>query len=1017
MFTGAWCHDVSPRERFQVQEMLNRLAEESVRRLEMQAHSSRKEATVRISSSPDNFLLLQHSSTTRHVPQVTETLYLATDVGKRESRVHDIDAENDDDDVLEDNDEETDKYLSFPLEEDQIHQRDGWDKSYSSVHHSSLDDDSCTEESQGASGGNHSPWEDTAADVQSRRRKGGGLPISRYGDCPMIHKMTLRKDPNLCSDKMGSDYEMFGIEVVAGRMCTGGFLCVYVAKVVEGSQAEQCIREGDQILEWDQTSLVDVSFEKANVSLPPHRLKSHLSFVIMQPDSIKCWSRWSLAQLADDDCVFDEVGTCSASPGWKPNSGNKEDRTNTDYEMFGIEVVAGRMCTGGFLCVYVAKVVEGSQAEQCIREGDQILEWDQTSLVDVSFEKANVSLPPHRLKSHLSFVIMQPDSIKCWSRWSLAQLADDDCVFDELHIWHDPHGNNMTVRVLNARGLSLQLMPNQELPNPYILLYLLPNREISIHFWTNTDPEKVTPKWDLSFVFSNIPESELPSRTLEATLWSEVPGNTNKFLGEVLIKMSPTLLCSGAQWFNIEDHDEASTFLPVPTRRRHTLSPRLLPPINEVRSSNEEVKNDSIHTGFKAVNRSLSTVNISTCIAHVFINESDGIPMQSTRRRRADSVVTMKAFRPKRKSNFQRMESFRRRFLDSSYRRRSAPTTPSVSIPQSMDDLRKKRAMTRSTDGLKLSFNLSDYLTSSKSAQENAREIEYKGQEEREGKKRGALRAMKRYPANFRIRLGKLIEKPCQLGEVAEPGASGPMMSGYHDFPGYLSAPTTPSVSTSTEDLRRERSLTNYLQVPRSPGVFAIFKRRNDSQSSELRVNNVAEGDEPTLHFTFPKPIPEPPFGYVDEEEATPEEHPPRDANAEDTEAGELGWEVFSLLPTMKETELHFTFPKPIPEPPFGYVDEEEATPEEHPPRDANAEDTEAGELGNLQLAAPPSSPLDNDDQESCLSVMDKWKIAGISVRHHSTNDQTPLDLEDNEQKQGAEAPAGKKVTLQALRR
>lgn len=48
-----------------------------------------------------------------------------------------------------------------------------------------------------------------------------------------------------------------------------------------------------------------------------------------------------------------------------------------------------------------------------------------------------------------------------------------------------------------------------------------------------------------------------------------------------LIKMTPTLLCSGAQWFDIQDHDEASTFLPVPMRRRHTLSPRLLPPINE----------------------------------------------------------------------------------------------------------------------------------------------------------------------------------------------------------------------------------------------------------------------------------------------------------------------------------------------------------------------------------------------------------------------------------------------------
>ena len=35
MFTGTWYNDVESRERSQVQEMLNRLAEESVRRMEM----------------------------------------------------------------------------------------------------------------------------------------------------------------------------------------------------------------------------------------------------------------------------------------------------------------------------------------------------------------------------------------------------------------------------------------------------------------------------------------------------------------------------------------------------------------------------------------------------------------------------------------------------------------------------------------------------------------------------------------------------------------------------------------------------------------------------------------------------------------------------------------------------------------------------------------------------------------------------------------------------------------------
>ncbi|CAH3161982.1 unnamed protein product [Pocillopora meandrina] len=689
--------------------------------------------------------------------------------------------------------------------------------------------------------------------------------------------------------------------------------------------------------------------KRRNVLLPPRRLKSHLSFVIMQPGN------HIHDQSVELQSFFNAPFRCELKFKW-------HFKDDCRFFCFHSSIKSTFLVSEGLLCLYDKKKL---YVVAC-RYGTSLLVFNSTShSLPTLFRKHSKKDRVNNLFGYLYVV----DSIKCWSRWSLAQLTDEDCVFDELHIWHDPHGNNMTVRVLNARGLSLQLRPKQELINPYVLLYLLPNREISSHFRTNTDPETVTPKWDLSFVFSNIPESELPSRTLEVTLWSEVPGDTNIFLGESLIKMTPTLLCSGAQWFDIQDHDEASTFLPVPMRRRHTLSPCLLPPINEgnFRSGSAlEVKNDSSPTGLKTANRSISTVNISTCVSQVFISESDGLTMQHRRRRRADSVVTMKAFRPKRNSNFQRMESFRRRFLDSSYKSRSAPTTPSVSIPQSMEDLRKKRAMTRSTDGLKFPLHLSDYFTSLKSAKENAHEIEFKAKEEREGKMRGALRVMKRYPANFRIRLGKLMEKPCQLGVVAEPGASGSTMSEYHDLPGYLSAPTTPNVSTSTEDLRRERSLTNYLQVPRSPGVFSIFKRRNDSQSSQPPLMNYLSYHRP--HFTFPKPIHDPQFDYVDEEEVTPEERPSRDAYAGDTEAGELGIgkEDFPLQ-TSPFTVLLLLFDK----------------------------------KGHLP----------------CLNVMDKWEIPRITVHRDSTGDHTLPASADNAPKQEAEPPAGKKGTLHALRK
>ena len=70
--------------------------------------------------------------------------------------------------------------------------------------------------------------------------------------------------------------------------------------------------------------------------------------------------------------------------------------------------------------------------------------------------------------------------------------------------------------------------------------------------------------------------------------------------------------------------------------------------------------------------------------------------------------------------------------------------TPSASIPQSLEDLRKKRALTRSTDVLKSPLNLTEYLSSIKFSQERGRDGESRAKEEREGKMRGALRAMKR---------------------------------------------------------------------------------------------------------------------------------------------------------------------------------------------------------------------------------------------------------------------------------
>ncbi|XP_020620739.1 uncharacterized protein LOC110058431 [Orbicella faveolata] len=143
----------------------------------------------------------------------------------------------------------------------------------------------------------------------------------------------------------------------------------------------------------------------------------------------------------------------------------------------------------------------------------------------------------------------------------------------------------------------------------------------------------------------------------------------------------------------------------------------------------------------------------------------------------------------------------------------------------------------------------------------NEQELEVKG--EREGKFKGALKAMKRYPSNLRIRLSKLHEKQ-PVGEAAKREACESMAK---FAPGYKSLPATPCISKSTEDIRRERSFTNYLQVPPSPGVFPGLVKR----LSEL-TPPVLEDEEPRQHFSFSKPSLKGQLSNVAEQEANQKE-------------------------------------------------------------------------------------------------------------------------------------------------
>ena len=190
-------------------------------------------------------------------------------------------------------------------------------------------------------------------------------------------------------------------------------------------------------------------------------------------ESVRCWSRWSLAQLTKNDRALAEVGIsvphllCSFiynqrntpklylfdSSERTPNAGGDQNGTNSGMLKSACDINHSWLLFLNY-------------------------SWSEKQLIlcqitpDVNEKNKNKALTT-------SDLLWKLNKVKQWWRpcHFIECYVKDYLFFSQLHLWHDTLGNNLVIRVLSARGLSLQHMPSQQLPNLYVLLYLLPNRE------------------------------------------------------------------------------------------------------------------------------------------------------------------------------------------------------------------------------------------------------------------------------------------------------------------------------------------------------------------------------------------------------------------------------------------------------------------------------------------------------------------------------------------------------------
>ncbi|XP_077547328.1 regulating synaptic membrane exocytosis protein fife [Haemaphysalis longicornis] len=236
---------------------------------------------------------------------------------------------------------------------------------------------------------------------------------------------------------------------------------------------------------------------------------------------------------------------------------------------FGMRVMGGKKAPDGHLYAAVAWVLAGSSADLAgLQQGDVILEWNGTSLVDRSYEKvcAVLDKSPHSVEllvetgrkmssRELRASTGNIPARKCSTgsvgggegsamRRKLPKTPDEIChkahVQGELgvRLWYD--GTDLEVTVLGARGLP---------PRRSYVKLRLHEPDSGLHgpaMKTPISEPVANPEWNKTFVFRAL--ESLEGLCLDLSVWDHRPVGSNAFLGEVQLPLGRAPLRDLPEW-------------------------------------------------------------------------------------------------------------------------------------------------------------------------------------------------------------------------------------------------------------------------------------------------------------------------------------------------------------------------------------------------------------------------------------------------------------------------------------
>ncbi|KRX84536.1 Rab-3-interacting molecule unc-10 [Trichinella sp. T6] len=310
-----------------------------------------------------------------------------------------------------------------------------------------------------------------------------------------------------------------GLKVTGGRSTSSGRLGAFITKVKRGSVADTVghlvpgnfeLKNSDEVFQWNGSLLANASFDEVceviNQSKFCNRIELVIARTIMQ------------SPFVDEDNY--------AASGEVPKHFFEQRQLPYRSQTFG---------------------TFPSQALNLQAASGTLLPDNQTPIVMITAPLVDML----QLNSN------QQQQNRTISGYSTARISGQ--IFGQINVslLYVPDITQLIITVIEA--VDLPPRSDGSARNPYVKMFLLPDRSEKSRRQSKTMAETCNPVWRQSLVYKEVTFTDLNGKAIEITVWDYDQYTSNDFLGEVLIDLSKANLDNTPFWYTLIDMDEEAS--------------------------------------------------------------------------------------------------------------------------------------------------------------------------------------------------------------------------------------------------------------------------------------------------------------------------------------------------------------------------------------------------------------------------------------------------------------------------